>query len=60
MYYPWVNPIERLWKAMHDTVTRNHPCSTLTELCQLVVRFFEVVQPFPGNKHAVAYSGAGI
>ena len=24
IYHPWVNVIERLWKAMHDTVTRNH------------------------------------
>ena len=40
VYYPWVNRIERLWKAMHDTVTRNHRCNTLYELCQDVKRFF--------------------
>jgi transposase len=53
-YHPWVNRIERLWKAMHDTVTRNHRCRTLDELCARVVRFLEVVQPFPGAGHACA------
>ena len=24
IYHPWVNVIERLWKTLHDTVTRNH------------------------------------
>ena len=54
VYYPWVNRIERLWKAMHDTVTRNHRCNTLFELCQDVKRFFQVVAPFPGAGQGVA------
>ena len=33
-YYPWVNVIERLWNAMHDTVTRNHHCRSMFEQCQ--------------------------
>jgi len=60
VYHPWVNRIERLWKAMHDTVTRNHQCRTLTELCQHVERFLDVVQPFPGNGHGVAELGSAI
>ena len=24
VYLPWVNPVERLWQALHDTITRNH------------------------------------
>jgi transposase len=60
VYYPWINRIERLWKAMHDTVTRNHRCATLYELCQDVKRFFHVVQPFPGADHGVAEFGSGI
>lgn len=56
-YHPWVNCIERLWKAMRNTVTRNHRCRTLEELCAQVVRFLEVVQPFPGAGHALATSG---
>jgi len=38
-YYPWTNQSERLWKAMHDTVNRNHRCTTLYERCQNVKRF---------------------
>lgn len=53
-YHPWVNVIERLWKAMHDTVTRNHRYRTLDELMNAVRRFLKVAQPFPGNQHALA------
>ncbi len=53
-YHPWVNHIERLWKALHDTVTRNHRFATLEQLMQAVRRFLKVAQPFPGNKHALA------
>ena len=60
VYYPWINRLERLWKAMHDTVTRNHRCFTLYQLCQLIKRFFEVAQPFPGAGHGVARFRAGI
>ena len=40
-YHPWVNQIERLWKTMHDTVTRNHRCRSLEELCAQVSRFLD-------------------
>lgn len=60
VYYPWINRIERLWKAMHDTVTRNHRCKNLYDLCQDVKRFFQVVQPFPGAGHGVAGFGSAI
>ena len=53
-YHPWVNVIERLWKAMHDTITRNHRYTTLDELMRTVRRFLKVAQPFPGNRHALA------
>ena len=53
-YYPWVNRIERLWKQLHDTVTRNHRFSSLKQLMKAVWRFLEAVQPFPGNDHALA------
>ena len=56
-YHPWVNRIERLWKALHDTVTRNHRNRTLPELMQRVRRFLHVCQPFPGNRHALARLG---
>lgn len=56
-YSPWVNQIERLWKTMHDTITLNHRCKTFRELAQRIIRFFEVVQPFPGSQHALAQVG---
>jgi len=54
VYHPWVNRIERLWKALHDTVTRNHRYRTMDELMIAVRRFLVVCQPFPGNCHALA------
>ncbi len=38
-YCPDENPIERVWRDMHATVTRNHRCKTFTELCQRVIEF---------------------
>ena len=54
-YYRWVNVIERLWKAMHDTVNRKYRCRSKYELCQSVAQFLAVVQPFPGSGHGVAH-----
>ena len=59
-YHPWVNVIKRLWKAMHDTVTRNHRCRSMFKLCQHVARFLDVVQPFPGSGHGVAHLRSAI
>ena len=53
-YHPWVNRIERLWKALHDTVTRNHRHPTMNRLLQAVRRFLVICQPFPGSQHALA------
>jgi len=44
----------RFWKAMHDTVTRNHRCKTLGEFVAHVIRLLYVVQPFSGNQQALA------
>jgi transposase len=59
-YHPWVNRIERLWKQLHDTVTRNHGCESMPELMGCVARFMEAVQPFPGAGHGVAQFGSAI
>lgn len=53
-YHPWVNRIERLWKQLHDTVTRNHRCKDLDTLMKAVRRFMQVCQPFPGSQPALA------
>jgi transposase len=56
VYHPWVNKIERLWKTLHDTVTRNHHHPTMKRLMGDVRRFMRVCQPWPGNDHALAYA----
>lgn len=53
-YHPWVNRSERLWKQLHDTVTRNHRCKNLDPLINAVRRFMQVCQPFPGSQPALA------
>ena len=49
-YSPEHNPIERLWKQMHDNVTRNHRHQSMPSLWEDVVTFLEHAQPFPGTK----------
>ena len=49
-YSPDDNPIERLWKQMHDQVTRNHRHRCIDTLVAAVKRFLEAAQPFPGTK----------
>jgi len=53
-YHPWVNRIERLWKQLHDTVTRNHRHPTLPALMTAVRQFLHVCQPFPGQQPSLA------
>lgn len=54
VYSPWVNHVERLWQALHDTITRNHQCRSMWQLLKKVRHFMETVSPFPGGKHGLA------
>lgn len=54
VYSPWVNKIEKLWHALHETVTRNHKCKEMWQLLQRVKRFMETASPYPGNNHGLA------
>lgn len=54
VYSPWVNHIERLWLALHDTITRNHQCGSMWRLLQKVRHFMKTVSPFPGGRHGQA------
>jgi len=45
-YAPETNPIERVWWHLHDEITRNHQCQTMTELLDLVFRWLENGNPF--------------
>ncbi|MDD1830294.1 IS630 family transposase, partial [Photobacterium sp. ZSDE20] len=53
VYSPWVNVIERLWNALHQTITRNHKCSYMWQLLRQVKFFMDNVSPFPGGGHGV-------
>ncbi|WP_251033852.1 IS630 family transposase, partial [Escherichia coli] len=53
VYSPWVNHVERLWQALHDTITRNHQCRSMWQLLKKVHYFMETVSPFPGGKHGL-------
>lgn len=54
VYSPWVNHIERLWQALHDTINRNHQCRSMWQLLRKVHHSMENVSPFPGGKHGLA------
>lgn len=49
-YSPDDNPIERLWKQLHDHVTRNHRHTHIDSLVIAVRKFLDAAQPFPGTK----------
>jgi putative transposase len=49
-YSPESNVIERLWKQLHDHVTRNHRHRTIEPLMEAVDEFIRDVQPFPGTQ----------
>lgn len=54
VYSPWVNHVERLWQALHDTITRNHQCRSMWQLLKKVRHFMKTASPFPGRKHGLA------
>jgi transposase len=45
-YSPELNPIERLWKKLHDAVTRNHQFQTMRRLLAAVRAFLVEARPF--------------
>lgn len=49
----WENNIEKLWKKLHDTVTRNHRHTTMPTLMRAVTCFMNASQPFPGHHSAL-------
>lgn len=48
-YSPEANPIERLWKQLHDHVTRNHRHPHIDSLVADVETFLAHARPFPGS-----------
>ena len=52
--HPWVSDIERLWKQVHDTVTRNHRCTTMAQLMVNVRPFLDVCRYFSRRALGIA------
>lgn len=59
-YQPWVNDIEKLWKQLHDNITRNHHYPTIEKLMVAVRTFLREASPLPGNQPSVAKYGSAI
>ncbi|MDJ0892577.1 MAG: IS630 family transposase [Gammaproteobacteria bacterium] len=49
-YSPDDNVIERLWKRLHDHVTRNHRHRTIDPLVEDVRKLLDEAQPFPSTQ----------
>lgn len=45
-YSPELNPIERLWKQLHDCITRNHCFPTMKRLLGAIHRILREALPF--------------
>lgn len=50
VYSPWVNHVERLWQAPHDTITRNHQYRSMWQLLKKGSPFYGNHQPVPRRK----------
>ena len=53
VYSPWHNKIEKLWHALHETITRNHQCKNMDDLLEQVYHFMDTAAPFLGGKHGL-------
>ncbi|WP_390503157.1 IS630 family transposase [Vibrio harveyi] len=53
VYSPWVNKIEKLWYALHETITRNHQSKTMWKLLKQVRHFMNNASQFPGGGHGI-------
>lgn len=45
-YAPETNPIERIWWHLHETITRNHRCRSLSELLDQVAEWIDTQRIF--------------
>lgn len=53
-YCPDHNRIERVWKDLHDNVTRNHRCPTMDALMKEVYAYLEPRQNALGHQYATS------
>lgn len=55
-YCPDSNPIEHVWKQLHDNATRNHRCPDLPGLLTEVDDCLHALSPFPGSRASLRRS----
>ncbi len=53
VYSPWVNSIELLWLALHETIMRNHRSRTKWQLLKNARQFMKSASPFPGSQQGL-------
>jgi transposase len=53
-YCPDHNRIERIWKDLHDNVTRNHTCQSMDELMERVNHYLKQRRRFGKHKYVQA------
>ena len=58
-YAPDCNPIERVWWALHEQITRNHRCKSLEELIELAVGWLDDRKVFPVEDQVYTLPEAG-
>ncbi|HMP79818.1 MAG TPA: transposase [Pirellulaceae bacterium] len=51
-YAPEINPIERVWWRLHETITRNHRCTVLPQLLNEVHDYLETNEQLPRFRNA--------
>ncbi len=56
-YAPETNPVERVWWQLHETLTRNHRCSSIDELLAEVFAWINTDRCFY-NQELAAYASA--
>ncbi|BHI75643.1 hypothetical protein JNE112863_44930 (plasmid) [Escherichia coli] len=53
VYSPWVNHVEQLWQAFHDTITCNHQSLNVATI-EKSSPFYGNRQPIPRRQHGLA------
>jgi transposase len=53
VYSPWVNHVERLWQALHDTLTLHLQSCSMWQLLSRIRHFMETVSPLPDGKQGL-------
>ena len=56
----WVNHVERMWQALHDTTTRNHRYRSMWQILKKSTPFYGYRQSISGSKNMELQKCSGI